>query len=163
MRDTARYRRQDIYDLCKSTMDAEDAVARGEMQRKDVPRYAAFSAWRPLSTVRRDPIAVCDSRSVKLEDYAKVSYRAVSDRTGSGEYHLEAAWLSPPGEGTQQRWYWCPEQRPDEVLFIKFADTQAEVQEGVSAGCAHLSPRLEGGEGEEVRRSVECRLLVFWE
>lgn len=115
-------------------MDAEDAVTRGEMQRKDVPRYAAFSAWHPLSTVRRDPIAVCDSRSVKPEGYAKMSYRAVSDRRGSGEYHLEAAWLLPPGEGAQQRWYWCPEQRPDEVLFIKFADTQAEVQEGVSAG-----------------------------
>ncbi|KAF2803550.1 uncharacterized protein BDZ99DRAFT_503170 [Mytilinidion resinicola] len=98
MRDTARYRRQDIYDMCKKTMEAEDAVARGEKHSKEVPRYAAFSAWRPLSTVRRDPIAVCDSRSVKADDYAKVLYRAVSDITGSREYHLEAAWLSPPGE-----------------------------------------------------------------
>lgn len=43
LRNTARYRRDDIVALGQKTLDAEDAVARGEKVK--VPRMASFSVW----------------------------------------------------------------------------------------------------------------------
>lgn len=63
---------------------------------------------------------------------------------------------------TQQKWYWLPEQQADEVLFIKLADTQSEVDASVALGSPHVSLGLEGMEAEEPRNSIECRITAFW-
>lgn len=52
-----------------------------------------------------------------------------------------------------------PEQKQDEVLIIKFADTAAETDPNVAACCPHASP---GAEEKEERPSIECRILAFW-
>ena len=56
-----------------------------------------------------------------------------------------------------------PEQKPEEVLIIKFSDSASAEDEGVAAGCIHCSPMLPGTEDEEPRCSVECRVYVFWD
>lgn len=56
-----------------------------------------------------------------------------------------------------------PEQKPHEVLVIKFADSAAEGDQGVAKCGVHVSPILPGTEGEEVRESCEVRVYLFWE
>lgn len=59
----------------------------------------------------------------------------------------------------QVRWYWIPEQQPDEVLIIKFADTAAELDPSIARCCAHGSAVASGTEAEEARSSIECAFL----
>ena len=55
-----------------------------------------------------------------------------------------------------------PDQKPDEVLILKFADTAADSDPNIAGGCPHGSPEVEGTEDAEPRNSVECRVLAFW-
>jgi hypothetical protein len=70
----------------------------------------------------------------------------------------------PPKTPQTQHWYWMPEQQPDEVLILKFADTAADSEHPeMAGGCLHGSPQIPGTEGEEEARcSIECRVLAFW-
>ena len=155
LRSTARYCRKDITEAARAQLEAED-------DNKPVPRYAAYSVWRPVATVRRDPLAVCDWRSVDKEELERQDYRALSNINANGEYMMEAWHVMPPKNPSQQRWYWMPEQKPDELLIIKFADTDAEKDSSIAGGCPHLSPIIPGTEQAEPRLSIEARVLVFW-
>jgi len=117
---------------------------------------------RPIKPVKRDPLAVCDWRSLDKGELQKIDYRALSEQNENGEYIMEAYALLPPQQPEAQRWYWMPEQKEDEVLIIKFADTAAEHNQDIAGGCPHLSPIVEGTEEEEPRCSIECRVLAFW-
>jgi hypothetical protein len=116
-----------------------------------------------LKTVKRDPIAVLDWRSLDKSDLALHEFRALSELTEEGEYMIEAVIATPPKHPEKQKWYWMPEQKPDEVLMIKFADSESAVDSNVAGGCVHSSPVIPGTENEEPRQSVEVRVYAFWE
>lgn len=156
LKDSARFCRHDIAETAKEALSAEDD------ESKDVPRYAAYSVWRPITTVRRDPLAVCDWRTVNKEDLIAIQYRNPSSINESGEYIMEA-YNVLPRRALEQKWYWMPEQRQDEVLIIKFADTAAAESGGeIAEHCLHGSPILPGTESEPPRESIEVRVLAFW-
>lgn len=113
--------------------------------------------------MKKDPLAVLDSRTCSPSDLTKVYLRLPSQLSPTGDYILEQWRGLPPKEPLQQKWYWMPGQTPEEVLIIKFCDSKAEEDEKVAGQCVHISPILEGREGEEVRRSVEARVYVFWD
>jgi GA4 desaturase len=179
LRSTARYRRQDITKLAEKALKAEDSANAGESVA--VPRYAVYSVWvsmlphlsytctkadhgqRPVEEVRRDPLAVCDVRSANRSEWEASSVRAISNVTKNGEYHLQSLLILPPREPDQQKWYWAPHQRPDEVLIVKAADTAADEDSTISPGCPHVSPIVPGTESEPPRCSIECRVIAFWE
>lgn len=116
-----------------------------------------------MEEVRRDPLAVCDVRTASQSEWDPSSYRAISNVTESGEYHLESLAVLPPKKPNEQKWYWQPYQKPDEVLLVKFADTAADEDLSISRGCPHASPVVPGTEGEPPRCSIECRVIAFWE
>lgn len=157
---TIRARRRDISEMAKEVIEAEDARDRGE--DVIVPRYAAYSVWRPIKTVKRDPLVVCDYRSLDKDDLSRHQYRALGEQNESGEYMMEYWSVAPPKDVTQPRWYWMPEQIPDEVLIIKFADTAADSDSSIAKCCPHAAAVIAGTEEEEPRSSVECRVLAFW-
>lgn len=154
---TARYCRKDIKAAAQDALDAEDGNE-GATPR----RYAAYSVWRPLKPVKRDPLAVADWRTTVTKSLAPIEYRATSNVVPSGEYMLELYTQTPVAKESGQRWYCKPNQTPDDVLILKFADTAAEVDPSISGGCAHCSPALDGVDEEEPRMSVEARVMVFW-
>jgi GA4 desaturase len=91
-----------------------------------------------------------------------------------GSYVVSAYTAPPPKVPEEQKWYWVPEQRTDEVIILKFADSwggeagKDEEERKVSAGCVHCSPVLlmeDGREvvGDGVRESVEVRVYCFWD
>lgn len=113
--------------------------------------------------MKRDPLAVLDARSLDRQDVTKVYLRLPSQLSKTGDYILEQWRGLPPRNPEEQKWYWVPEQKPEEVLVIKFCDSKAEEDQEVAGQCVHISPILEGREEEEVRRSVEARVYVFWD
>jgi hypothetical protein len=58
-----RCNRRDIAEAAADIIAAEDEAA-VEGKEYNGRRYALFSVWRPLKTVGRDPISVCDSNSI---------------------------------------------------------------------------------------------------
>jgi GA4 desaturase len=68
----------------------------------------------------------------------------------------------PPKKPEEQKWYWIPEQTPEDVLIFKFCDSAAADDLEISDGVLHTSPIVEGTEDAEVRESVESRIYVFW-
>ncbi|KAK8075386.1 hypothetical protein PG997_010049 [Apiospora hydei] len=159
---TLRYCRRDIAEFAAPVLAAQDRRAAGDKDVK-VPRFAAYSIWRALRTVKRDPIAVCDWRSLdKKSDLVPTENRKPSEINACGYYIGGAMGGLPPKNPQNQRWYWMPNQTPEEVTIIKFADS-ASVNPAVAAGCLHGSPEVPGTEEEETRCSVETRVYLFWE
>lgn len=152
---TARYCRTDITAAAQEALDAED-------NKTEPKRYAAYSVWRPIKPVKRDPLAVADWRTTDPKTLYPIEYRATSNVLDSGEYMLEQLTQLPEAKASGQKWYCKPNQSPDDVLILKFADTASEYDEKIAAGCAHCSPVVHGTDGEEPRMSVEARVMAFW-
>ncbi|KAK4505488.1 hypothetical protein PRZ48_003451 [Zasmidium cellare] len=155
LKTTARYSRTDIAAMAKPTIEAEEAGKK--------PRYAAYGVWRPLDTVKRDPLAMLDARSIEPADLLTVETRTMSGVKEEGEVLRETIVPAPPKNPNAHRWYWMPEQKPHEAVIIKFADTAASETNGIASGCVHGSPKLPGTENEPVRASINCRVLAFWD
>ena len=156
LRETVKYLRKDVAAEGKAAIEAEQAGS------KDFPRYAAFSVWRPLKTVHRDPLALVDSRTIYPEDIAEAKHRALSGVTENGEFICASAMSVPPEEEDRHKFYWLPEQTTDEVLIIKLADSGSDYDENIAPLCLHVSPRIAGTEDLPYRESVDVRVLVFW-
>ncbi|KAK4508374.1 hypothetical protein PRZ48_002112 [Zasmidium cellare] len=153
LRDTIRYCRDDIKAAALPTIKAEDA---GE-----TPRYALYSMWRPLKTVRRDPLAICDFRTLD-NDTEEIDFASLSNITDDGEFLMHSLLGLPPKRPIKQKWYFLPEQQPDELVVVKFADTGSDTDSSIAPYGLHLSPKLVGQEEEEVRQSVEARVFAFF-
>jgi GA4 desaturase len=152
---TARYCRKDITAAAQEALDAED-------NGTEPKRYAAYSVWRPLKAVKRDPLAVADWRTVDPSTLQAIEYRATSNVLESGEYMLEQRTQTPDAKSTRQKWFCKPNQQTDDVLILKFADTATEKDPKIAASCVHCSPVLHGAQDEEPRMSVEARVIAFW-
>lgn len=126
---------------------------------KSGKRFMAFSIWRPIKMIRRDPLGICDARSVKAGELVPLK-RLYPDGKKGENVVVKAA----VGEGMdcRHRWYWMSGQTADEVLMIKIFDSQDEDWEsgGTVRVGPHCSFHLDGTEEEDVRESIEVRVVV---
>jgi len=133
-------------------------------------RFMCFSIWRPIKTVKRDPLGICDSRSVKAGELVKLERLYPDGKRGENVVVKATENLSEEGpygvRECKHEWYWMSEQTPEEVLVIKIFDSaeaseEWERIEGGRVGVApHASFHLDGTEGEAVRESIEIRVVV---
>ncbi|KAF2159567.1 hypothetical protein M409DRAFT_60643 [Zasmidium cellare ATCC 36951] len=133
------------------------------------PRYAAFSIWRPMKTVTRDPLAMAPwSHASQHGDFVVEPY---DNRVAGykGDWKKEFAMLKVRPEATKNegekdlKFYYVSNMEPDEVLFVKLFDTAgvgSQAKEEV--GCLHGSPDLGDVAYGETRESVEVRCMAFW-
>lgn len=93
-------------------------------------RFIAFSLWRTFSAAPQDwPLALCDFRSVGDEDaVANVKVDVDEIPTGDalfapieGEEEMTAATIFH--NNPAHRWFYFPDMTADEVIFIKFHDS----------------------------------------
>ncbi|KAI1404442.1 GA4 desaturase [Hypoxylon fuscum] len=129
------------------------------------PRYAIFSIWRPWETVRRDPLAVM-MRGADPDGSPYVPLpRIYRKRPGCvDKYYSENALVKPPTPDREHVWGYLSEQQPDEVLALKFYDSEA-LRRGdgsVKLMCPHSAFQIQGMENEPVRRSCELRVWCIW-
>ncbi|KAJ9145432.1 GA4 desaturase [Pleurostoma richardsiae] len=145
----------------------DSLLASGRSPKEDYggsggPRWALFSVWRPLKTVRRDPLALGDQRTFKSEDYVPVNIKTPClGLPGVTETFECESFVGRYSEG--QEWFWVDEQTPDEVLVIGLFDSDVEKEGGTAAGgTLHSSVELPGTEEEQARESLELRCLCVW-
>ncbi|EGG06558.1 uncharacterized protein MELLADRAFT_86389 [Melampsora larici-populina 98AG31] len=104
----------------------EKAIARRGLESNEAKEFKAFAQddnnriviihlWRPLQVVKRDPLALCDWRSVEIENAH--AYRP----RGPGRCAC-VQWRFNP----KNKWYYLSQQAPEEVAMFVQYDSAAE-------------------------------------
>jgi hypothetical protein len=111
-------------------------------------RYQIINVWRPIATIRKDPITVADAGSVPDSDL--VGAEMVED-----DFRGES-WVVR--HSPTHRWYFKSGMTPDEVLLIKCFDSEANV----ARRALHSAFEDPEYRGEVSRQSIEVRCLVCY-
>jgi len=112
-------------------------------------RVQVINLWRPINHPVYDaPLAVAEASSVSVEELIP-SDLVYPNRVGE-TYNVV---FSP-----EHRWHYVKEQRPDEVLLLKYYDSRSDVAR-FAPHTAFLEPNIP--EGVPPRESIELRTLVF--
>ncbi len=127
--------------------------------------WGIINVWRPIhKPITRDPLAVCDARSVPESDLVMVP--AVLPSKGSGTYDNVSS-----GGGFEtwsvkanpdHRWYFASGMVPEEVLLIKIFDSKKDGRPRRVPHTAFVDPST-AHRDHPPRESIEVRCLVFWE
>jgi hypothetical protein len=113
--------------------------------------FAIVNLWRPIgSRVETAPLAMCDGRSIALEDLV-ASDLVYPDKVG------ETYALLP---NPRHRWYYFSRVRA-EVILLKIYDSLDAGNARLSAHTAFDDPTTPPG--APPRQSIELRGLLFWE
>ncbi|KAI1455512.1 GA4 desaturase [Annulohypoxylon moriforme] len=124
------------------------------------PRWALYSIWRPLKIVDRDPLAVIGQGSFGKEECVPVDIYFPCLGRGTSERHLSESFVIR--YSANHKWHWIDKQTPEEVLILRFFDSDAEREFVAGGGSFHSSVELPGTENEAPRESLEIRCLCIW-
>jgi hypothetical protein len=111
-------------------------------------RVQIINVWRPIKTVRRDPLAVAEANSVN-DDSLVVTELIYPNRRGE-TYAVK--------HDPNHQWYYKSELSPEEVILIKCFDSK---KDGRARRVPHTAFHVPGTEDAEGRESIEVRALVF--
>jgi hypothetical protein len=144
---------------------AEAVYHRARPAEPGYHRFIAFSLWRALSPPPQDmPLAVCDGRTVRDDEGTHNTKVDVDEiPTGDalfapieGEENMAAATIfhySP-----DHRWWYFPDMTPDEVILIKFYDSDRRG----AWRCPHTAFRDTTRPDARERRSMEFRGIAYF-
>jgi hypothetical protein len=132
------------------------------------PRYTRFiasSLWRPFSQPPQDwPLAVCDGTSVGDDEgvpNVMVRLAQLPDPDHIPE-HCENEDSLPAASifhfSPQHRWWYFPEMTRDEVLLVKFHDSD----HSKAWRAPHTSFRDPGVHNAQPRQSIEFRTIAYY-
>ena len=132
---------------------AEDMLGRevaAEWLRK---RFVLMNLWRPIRTVYRTPLALCDASSVRENDLNDSEIRGgLNDPNRATMYGFNLSY------NPQHRWYYVPRMEPDEILAFKLFDSEkGRVQ--WTGHTAFDDPT--SAPDAEPRQSLEIRTISF--
>ena len=129
-------------------------------------RWISGSFWRTCSEPPQDwPLAVCDGTSLQDDEgvpNTMVVVDALPDRDImygplAGEDEMMAASIF--SYRPEHRWWFFPDMTRDEALFFKFHDSD----HSVAWRCPHAAFHDETAVGARTRRSIEFRVIAFFE
>ncbi|KAK6207058.1 hypothetical protein LQW54_007486 [Pestalotiopsis sp. IQ-011] len=127
----------------------------GDDAETGIPRFALFSVWRSLKTVRRDPLAVPLVREIShlrlrrrrprpaqrpVHSSSPVSDHRPGQPASRGAVYYEADEEAPthlsnsylayePSGGNSHDWHFISNQEPEDVLIIQLFDNEMEALE----------------------------------
>lgn len=140
------------YTILTDTYDEETAA------KLSKTRWGIYNLWRPLKTIRRDPLCLCDSETLPDSDLATIeailppkgdtTYSSVTK--GSGFQSLELR------SNPNHRWYYASFLKPEECLVFKIYDSK-------EGRCGHTSFVDPETTEDTARESQEFRFFVFYE
>ncbi|KAL2219393.1 hypothetical protein M432DRAFT_350301 [Thermoascus aurantiacus ATCC 26904] len=126
-----------------------ESVIKDENERERLlrGRVQIINVWRPLKTVHRDPLAVCDYRTVDQEgDFAPIKMIFPHDWAEMTRVRYNEA----------HKWYYLHEQRPDEPLLFKQYDSKSGKET-----LPHSAFVIPETEHLEPRESIEIKMCAF--
>ncbi len=126
-----------------------------EAERLLAHRHVLINLWRPITTVEKSPLALCDASTVEMADLNRSEVRGGLDDPGRETMCGFNLQHSP-----RHRWYYVPRMRPDEILAFKLCDSDtSRVQwTGHTAFDDPTSPA-----DARPRQSIEIRTISFFE
>lgn len=154
--------------------ESDSLIAERYNQNGLGPRYAAYSIWRPLKKVGRDPITLAPrKREVKTIGGEKVYWPYMNRYPGAdelgGDFLKEFAFcgvngIEAPAHDDAIEFHYVSEQEPDEVLFIKLFDSASLGLHAKHASAPwHASPEIgDAAKRDDPRESLDIRVLAFW-
>ncbi len=134
-------------------------------------RWGIINLWKPLKPIHRDPLALCDARSVPDSDLAVTLADLPRLRADpKGPISSEVKTLQGGGfpmwslrENPGHKWYFQSKMTPEECLLLKIHDSSRKEGRAIRVPhCAITDPR-DPIEDSRPRESTELRCLVFWE
>ncbi|KAL0475135.1 hypothetical protein QR685DRAFT_549786 [Neurospora intermedia] len=114
-------------------------------------RLGIVNIWRPIKPIHKDPLALCDARTVSDADLVPASIILKDGQR-------RESWTVKPN--LEDRWYCKYQQQPDEVVLIKCFDSDSSP--GMARRAPHCAVEDPDAREEDWRESVEVRCLVFW-
>lgn len=124
-----------------------------EGERRLAGRHMLINIWRPIRTVERTPLALCDASTVGAEDLFESEIRG-----GLGDAGRKSLFGFNLAHTERQRWYYVPQMRPEEVFVFKLFDSDpARVQ--FTAHTAFNDPT--SAPDALPRQSIEVRTIAF--
>ncbi|GAA5858260.1 hypothetical protein JCM1840_001118 [Sporobolomyces johnsonii] len=120
-------------------------------------KASLINVWRPLKGPVQDvPLAVCDARTLSIEDDVVPSRLVYPPEAGfEGE-------TSQVKFSERHAWYFLGGMQPDEALLLKCWDHDPSRSDKITPHSAFTDPRFVGKDVEP-RESIEVRALVFVE
>lgn len=148
--------------VLQDSFDNTSALGRHALENNG--RWGIINVWRPISRIQRDPLALCDARTIKDRDLLPIKIlqppkdsKTQYATTTKGEY-MEIFYARYT-EG--QQWHYVSEMDTDEVLLIRCYDSSTK--EGRATRCPHSAFQHSATGSTAPRESIEIRCLVFWE
>jgi len=144
---------------------AEAVYRRVHPTGRGYDRFIAFSLWRALSPPPQDmPLALCDGRTVRDDEGTHNTKVDVDEiPTGDalfapieGEENMSAATIFH--HSPDHRWWYFPDMTPDEVILIKFYDSDHRG----AWRCPHTAFRDTTRPDAKPRRSMEFRGIAYF-
>jgi hypothetical protein len=148
-----------------ANMIAERVYARARPNGAGYRRFICFSLWRALSAPPQDwPLALCEGASVR-DDEGTRNTKVDVDEIPTGD----ALFAEIPGEddmvaatifhhSPDHRWWYFPDMTPEEVIFIKFHDSDHSRAWRAPHTAFHDKERA----GAIERRSIEFRAVAYF-
>jgi hypothetical protein len=130
-----------------------DILGDAEAEKWLKRRYMLINLWRPIRTVERTPLALCDASTVKAEDLFESEVRG-----GLGDPNRRSLWGFNLAWAPEQRWYYAPHMQPDEIFAFKLFDSDAARVQW-TAHTAFSDPT--SPEDAPPRLSIELRTISF--
>lgn len=129
-------------------------------------RFVLVNCWRPLETVRRWPLAVCDAASVVDDEDLYPRKNPEIPNTVSNCFPERAV------DGKHE-WYFFPSMSPEELIVFKQWDEDTSMRQqnptvsdaklrGVARQTLHSSFNLEAPPDAPARWSLEARFACIW-
>lgn len=146
----------DTLSSCMSADFSSKGITSADLHRRIAAqeRVASINVWRSIDAVhpvRRDPLALCDPRTVQPAE--KVPFLIDCPDVRLVEAHVM------PDHSDAHQWYCFPEMERDECLLFVSGDT-AELWPSVPH-TAFSDPRTTAG--DPPRRSIEARAFVLFD
>ncbi len=114
-------------------------------------RMAAYNVWRGIQPVEEKPLAICDARTVRHEQFVETP---IIEKPGQPTPYVGMPLCYDEG----QRWYYYPAMQPHEALVFKQCDT---CHDGIRWS-PHVAIDDPNSLDPRPRVSFEARALAFF-
>ena len=133
---------------------AENFLGKEEAAKWLSRRYLFMNLWRPITTVERSPLALCDPTTVDPKDlYGSEVRGGLLDPNRPPLYGFNLA------HADGQRWFYAPRMRPDEIWAFKIHESDPDRVGGV-VHSAFNDPTA--SPDAPPRESIEIRTISFF-
>ncbi len=142
------------YDETTIRQWTERLVGAEEAGRLLKGRFVLMNLWRPIRTVEKTPLVLCDASTVREDDLNPseirqgLNSRDTPTMTGFNLNHSE-----------RHRWYWVPHMRPDEILAFKLLDSDRSRLQWTGHTAVDVPTSAPDA---RPRESVEIRTISFF-